>query len=142
MSSVWLVAHDFSPCSDAALAHAGKLASASGAKLSLLHAHADLRVQHERQDGSATYATEQAIRDKLKAAAAKVQEDFPNLEVETAATMGPPADTILEEADRLNAEMVVVGTHGRKGLSLLVMGSVAERVTQRCMRPVLVVKAK
>lgn len=138
----WLVAHDFSPCSDAALAHASKLAAAAGATLNVLHAHADLRVPTEHADGSETFEAEKRIADQLASAAASLRDRYPDLKVETSATTGPPAETILEEADRLNAEMIIVGTHGRTGLSALVLGSVAERVAKASKRPVLVVKAE
>ncbi len=50
-----------------------------------------------------------------------------------------PAAFILAEAIKQDAAMIVVGTHGRRGLSRLLMGSVAQRVVQGADRPVLVV---
>ena len=49
------------------------------------------------------------------------------------------ADGILAAADRIRADMIVMGTHGRSGLSRLVLGSVAEAVLRRAAVPVLVV---
>jgi len=49
------------------------------------------------------------------------------------------ADGILAAADRIRADMIVMGTHGRSGLSRLVLGSVAEAVLRRATVPVLVV---
>jgi nucleotide-binding universal stress UspA family protein len=53
---------------------------------------------------------------------------------------GPPASAITELADSLDAELLVVGTHGRTGFSRLALGSVAERVARAASSSVLVVR--
>jgi nucleotide-binding universal stress UspA family protein len=53
---------------------------------------------------------------------------------------GNPADVIVEMASDLLASVVVVGTHGRKGMQRMVMGSVAEAVVRNAGCPVLVVR--
>jgi nucleotide-binding universal stress UspA family protein len=55
---------------------------------------------------------------------------------------GDAAPLIVEMAGDLSADMVVVGTHGRKGLERLLLGSVAAAVVQHCGCPVLVVRKK
>ena len=55
---------------------------------------------------------------------------------------GDVAKLIVEMAADLSAEVVVIGTHGRKGLERLLLGSVASAVVQSCGCPVLVVRAK
>jgi nucleotide-binding universal stress UspA family protein len=55
---------------------------------------------------------------------------------------GDAATVILEMASDLLADVVVVGTHSRKGMQRLLMGSVAEMVVRNCGCPVLVVRAK
>lgn len=52
------------------------------------------------------------------------------------------ADAIVESAREANAEVIIVGTHGRKGLSHAILGSVAERVIREAAVPVLVVGPK
>jgi len=47
---------------------------------------------------------------------------------------------IVETADALNADLLVMGSHGRHGLDKLVLGSVAQRVLQHATQPVLVVR--
>jgi nucleotide-binding universal stress UspA family protein len=47
---------------------------------------------------------------------------------------------ILETASAINADLVVMGSHGRRGLEKLVLGSVAQRVLQHAHLPVLVVR--
>jgi nucleotide-binding universal stress UspA family protein len=53
---------------------------------------------------------------------------------------GNPADVIVSMASDLNAAVVVVGTHGRKGVQRMLMGSVAEAVVRNAGCPVLVVR--
>jgi nucleotide-binding universal stress UspA family protein len=55
---------------------------------------------------------------------------------------GDPAPLIVELASDLDADLVIVGTHGRKGLQRLLLGSVAAGVVERCGCPVLVVRQK
>jgi nucleotide-binding universal stress UspA family protein len=54
---------------------------------------------------------------------------------------GPPAQRIVFVAEELGADVIVMGTHGRKGLSRLLMGSVAEHVLRTAPCPVLTVRA-
>ena len=54
--------------------------------------------------------------------------------------LGDPGQVASDRAQELGAELIIVGSHGRTGLSRLVLGSVAERVTRLAHCPVLVVK--
>jgi len=56
---------------------------------------------------------------------------------ETLVTSGDPAERVLETARGLSADLIVMGTHGRKGLGHLVLGSAAERVVRESPIPVL-----
>ena len=51
--------------------------------------------------------------------------------------MGPAAKQIVEHAGKIGADLIVMGTHGRTGLSHLLLGSVAERVVRTAGCPVL-----
>jgi nucleotide-binding universal stress UspA family protein len=53
-----------------------------------------------------------------------------------------PADWICEEAERANADMIVMSTHGRSGMGRVIHGSVAERVSRHAPCPVLLVPAR
>ena len=55
---------------------------------------------------------------------------------------GEAADGILSQAEEMDADLIVLATHGRKGVSHFLIGSVAERVIRRSPRPVLVVRPK
>jgi nucleotide-binding universal stress UspA family protein len=54
--------------------------------------------------------------------------------------VGSPWEQILEAAREIGADLVVVGTHGRRGVSHVIMGSVAERVVRLSHLPVLTVR--
>jgi nucleotide-binding universal stress UspA family protein len=57
----------------------------------------------------------------------------------TTVTMGTPARSILDTADRIQASLIVMGTHGASGFERLVLGSVTEKVLRKARCPVLVV---
>lgn len=63
------------------------------------------------------------------------------IEVTTVATTGDVADAILTAAVDLGADAIVLGTHGRTGLSHLLLGSVAERVVRHAAVPVVTVRS-
>jgi nucleotide-binding universal stress UspA family protein len=71
------------------------------------------------------------VRDELAAR---------GIEVETVVREGYPATVIEEEAARLGADLIVIGTRGLSGLKHLLLGSIAERVVQKAPCPVLTVK--
>lgn len=52
------------------------------------------------------------------------------------------ADVIVSQAKKLRADLIVLGTHGRRGISRLVMGSDAEGVVRNTPAPVLLVRSK
>jgi nucleotide-binding universal stress UspA family protein len=53
---------------------------------------------------------------------------------------GDPAEEILAYADEIDADLIVMGTHGRTGIERRVIGSVAERVVRHAERPVMTVR--
>ena len=55
--------------------------------------------------------------------------------------IGSPASEILTVAEMEAAELIIMGSHGRRGLSRLVLGSVAEAVARSAKCPVLIVKS-
>lgn len=61
-------------------------------------------------------------------------------EIELAATMGDPADKIVERARTEAVDVIVVGTHGRSGVKRYWMGSVAEEIIRQAPCPVLTVR--
>lgn len=80
--------------------------------------------------GEKRYAIETASLTRLQSLAEPGEE--------TAVRVGTAADIILEHADAWDADLIVMGTHGRTGLAHFLNGSVAERVVRFARRPVLI----
>lgn len=79
------------------------------------------------------------IRHALEAMSEMVTEQqFGNVVLDV--RLGDPGQVVADLAEELDADLIVVGSHGRTGLTRLVLGSVAERVTRLAHCPVLVVK--
>lgn len=80
----------------------------------------------------------EAAAEDLETAAASVTDDV--AEVETVWEIGKPADVIIDTCEDADVDHVVMGSHGREGLSRLFLGSVAEAVIRRAPVPVTVVR--
>jgi nucleotide-binding universal stress UspA family protein len=113
---------DFSASSEAALGLACSLAHSHAARLIILHV-----VTHDLTNHW----------DALSQFQDRVVGQSPGFPVETCLREGAPAEEILRAADEVGADLVVMGSHGRTGLSRLLMGSVAETVMRRAGCPVL-----
>ena len=61
--------------------------------------------------------------------------------IETETPMQQVAETIAKEAARWGADLVVMGTHGRRGFQHLMLGSVTEQTVRRSSGPVLLIPA-
>jgi len=136
-----LVPIDFSEPSEAALAYARTIATKFGGRLQLLHVIED---PYRAAYAAEVYVPELAgLRDEL-IADARVRlkatlepTDFTNLNADFEAMIGTPAWTIVEYAKGHDIDLIVMGTHGRGGVSHLLMGSVAEKVIRTAACPVL-----
>jgi len=136
-----LVPVDFSDHSDKAMAMALDLARRYEAELILLHAvHLPIPVGHfpggdvTVEYGQLVEYAESAARSQLQA---RVDQVALGDRARTSLRTGDPVQVILDEAERRGADLIVMGTHGRSGLSRLFMGSVAERVVRASPCPVL-----
>ena len=78
-----------------------------------------------------------AARDTAKAAGFEAEAVL----IETETPMQQVAETIVKEAARWGADLVVMGTHGRRGFQHLMLGSVAEQTVRRSSGPVLLIPA-
>jgi nucleotide-binding universal stress UspA family protein len=135
-----LVAVDFSDYSEAALRYATFLAEKFGATLTLVHA---VEPYVYPEDLSAGFTIEEIDRrwmqrqkEKLETLRQTIKEGIPATVV---VTMGTAWNRIVGAAKSWNADLVVIGTHGRTGLKHALMGSTAERVVRHATIPVLVV---
>jgi len=137
-----LVPTDFSPRSDAALDYAAALATPLNAAVHLVHV-----VEEPFAGEWEMYVrAAQEIRDQLDAdarsrlATAVGRLDPRVVPVSTGIRHGSAFEGILYEAKAIGADLIVMGTHGRSGLSHLMLGSVAERVIRGAHCPVLAVR--
>lgn len=134
---------DFSDASREALETAAALAKRHGAALTLFHAYPV--PGYTFPDGSFVASSkmleelaEQANRHLAEWKAIAVAAGVPS--VESATAVGEPAHEIVTFATEKGMDLVVVGTHGRTGLTHALMGSVAERVVRKAPCPVLTVR--
>ncbi len=142
-----LVPVDFSPASEKAIVHAAELAKAFGAEIDVLHVwEAPKFLPPELV--IAGPGPQQTLAELSKTRAQTELDHFveqmSKLGVSVAwahAEEGSPASKIVEEASARAYDLVVVGSHGRTGMSRVLMGSVAERVVRHCKKPVLSVHA-
>ncbi len=142
-----LVPTDFSPSSHAALGYAVFLASRLGAAVEVLAVYESVAsVGPETQvvvPGVGARALSAVLHDRAREQLARFVTDVPGLRGEALATRlepGDPAQVILRIADEERFDLVVMGTHGRTGLSRLMMGSVTEKVVRGALCPVLTVR--
>ena len=69
-----------------------------------------------------------------------VEENFKGVEAEGRVVVGYAAEEILKTAVKENCDLIVMGTHGRKGIDRILFGSVAEKVVKRSSVPVLTIR--
>jgi len=141
-----LVAVDGSDTSQHALQHAIELARSSSARLRIVHVvdmgwlpiGPEIAIDTDaicaaRRDAGAKIvvaARETAHKAGIEAEVALIETGTPTQHV---------AEAIAGEAYRWSTELVVLGTHGRRGIERLMLGSVAEQMARRSPRPVLLV---
>jgi nucleotide-binding universal stress UspA family protein len=71
-----------------------------------------------------------------------IQDHFPDVSVQGKVITGYAAEEILRYAQEQNMDLIVMGTHGRKGIDRILFGSVAERVVKSSTIPVLTLRPK
>ena len=140
-----LVATDFSPGSRGAEEAALTLAAKVGATVTIFHAYQF--PTYVFFDGSAfplapsTMAQIVADVDAGLLAAKEAAAPY-GLPVQTVTEYGDPTEQIVKYALEKGFDLIVMGTHGRSGLSRLFMGSVAERVARTSQIPVMIVPTR
>jgi nucleotide-binding universal stress UspA family protein len=150
-----LVATDFSETAAAALAQAAKLATLSGAKMTLLHVIFAEKISETllgldameylaraadegpRGPGNAFDRLREAAQKKLHDAKNALPEPRPA--IETALAEGRPSVEIANYATDHTVDLIVLGTHGRSPIGKAFLGSVADHVLRQAEIPVMVV---
>ena len=139
-----LFATDFSDASGPAADYAMSLAKLTGAHLHVLHVINELD-EHQRVmiPREAFQLLEKEIElQSVKQLDRFCKEKASGLNTTTHAVVGAAFQKILETADKVNADLIVMGTHGRTGLDHVIVGSTAERVVRRSKIPVLTVRGQ
>ena len=126
---------DFDERSLEALELAQKLCVQNDATLYLLHVSPTVSVP---LGGVITKAVgdKELAREKLRSIANRLAA----IQHEIIVTSGDPATKIVEIAESLKAELIVIATHGRQGLPHFVLGSVAERIMREAPCPILTMR--
>jgi nucleotide-binding universal stress UspA family protein len=136
-----LVATDFSPPAQGALAWARLLSRTTGADVVLLHVvELSPEVLAAVPEEILAPAVGARIREYLMGQAHRRLEAASRPEEGVEVRMGGVAHHILKAVQELHADLVCMGTHGRTGLAHFVLGSVAEPVVRRSPVPVLTVR--
>jgi nucleotide-binding universal stress UspA family protein len=139
-----LVATDFSKTSAKALKSAIDLAKASRATLTILHAYVpfvplvpEQYLEAGTWDRVDTESRRWAERQLAKLAG---RARTSGVRASTKMVIGDPSRHIVRAARSLHADLIVVGTHGRQGLTKLFLGSVAQRVIATATCPVMTIR--
>ena len=130
-----------STCDDEPVRKAAELAKEFNANLYLVHA-----IEHMSSYGAAYGVAagadiEEMLLENASTAMKKLGDDINIGKDKQVIKVGPARTIILEEADKLNADLVVVGSHGRHGMRLL-LGSTANAVLHGATCDVLAVRLK
>jgi nucleotide-binding universal stress UspA family protein len=137
-----LVPSDFSECSDEALRYGLELARRFDARVHLLHVVQDPVTQPWAAEGFSVPLYEivdqwqRQAKERLEAAV----PDADRARVTAVSKVATPYAEILEYAAANQVDLIVMGTHGRGGVTHMLLGSIAERVVRRAPCPVLTVR--
>lgn len=134
-----LVATDFSTSSKAALWTAIVLAKRLNARAVLVHAvepPGSLQSGPLRADELSRRRSTQRLQKMISASRASEVID------DKIVIAGNPVEVVLDQAKHRKTDLIIVGTHGRRGMKRLMLGSVAEAVSRKAPCPVFVVKAQ
>ncbi|MBK6911792.1 MAG: universal stress protein [bacterium] len=136
---------DFSDPSFRALATADELARRYQAELHVLHVVLPVPlVELPPGAGSVAFDVKQYEADMLKAFRARLDETLaqfvkPDIPIHRYVEIGDPAHEIVQLADKIKPDVIVIATHGRTGLKRFIFGSVAEAVVRRSPCAVLTI---
>jgi nucleotide-binding universal stress UspA family protein len=137
-----LVATDFSDIAGGAANVGLELARAFSVPLVLLHVYGVPGTVYERVDLNLTAdfvrSLESSARATLNQEAARLADK--GVEISVVLKPGVAWETIVETASMVDAGLIVIGTHGRRGVPRAVLGSVAERVVRVSRLPVLTIR--
>ena len=132
-----LFATDFSPAAEAALPYAIGLAKQYGAKVHGLHVR--FPATYPIVGPEAMPQVLEAAEEQAKFEAEQLHEMFATVPHEVTITEGDLWPTLSEIVEKQKTDLIVMGTHGRKGVSRALLGSTAEEIFRKASCPVLTV---
>jgi nucleotide-binding universal stress UspA family protein len=142
-----LHATDYSKASERALQEAVDFAKQNNAEMLVVHVIQPVVPYVAGEDIGAAelyVKLEESTKQEAQRSMDKLMQRLERLGVKAKSLLlrGIPADQIVKAAKNRKADMIVIGTHGRTGLSKLFMGSVASRVISTAPSPVLTVRGR
>lgn len=132
---------DYSESSTAAFQMAVTLAHDYGARLTVLNVATPPPVMVAGELPVMPPVDNREYLNELLAKLRNIKTGYADVVIDRKLVEGDAATEILAMADTVEADLIVMGTHGRTGLSRLLMGSVAEQVLRKAHVPVLLTKA-
>jgi nucleotide-binding universal stress UspA family protein len=138
-----LVPVDFSCCSREALDFAASFARLFGASLTVLHVVVPYCPTDPYGVNLPQYFEPDLMNQAQKQLGLLVREAVPpEVLSQNLARQGRPANEIIQAAKEMDADLIIISTHGRTGLKHVVFGSTAEYVVRHATCPVLTLRAK
>jgi nucleotide-binding universal stress UspA family protein len=136
-----LVATDFSPTSTAALAYAVQLAIATRGEVTLMHAYElpIIGLPEGALLATAEVANRLITSSEQTLAMLADAHSREGVRIKWVLRQGVPHEEVQKLADEMDADLIVVGTHARKGLQRFLLGSVAEKIIRTVERPILTI---
>lgn len=135
-----LIAHDGSKLSDTALRTAVEIATKFNSSLTVLSVIPELYLT-ELSDMDRKKIMD-ALTEETRISMEKIRVSLSGkpIESKTIIRQGPPAEKIIETAQKMKVDLIVTGSHGRHGARKFLMGSVSSKVVDHAHCPVLIVK--
>ncbi|HEY5370835.1 MAG TPA: universal stress protein [Hanamia sp.] len=149
-----LIAIDYNPTAKIIAASGFELAKSMNAEVVLLHVVADytyyssldyspvLGFDSFSNLGAIQTNTVLELQNAAKDYLEKIKRQLGGNSIQTLVKEGDTGDAILEAANDSNADIIVMGTHGRRGLDKILMGSVAEKVMRHSKVPLFIIPSK
>ncbi len=135
-----LVPLDGSELAEVALPYAEELAGRLGSEITLVHVYETADAQYERMHQAYIQKMVEATKQGAERFLAKSKAK--RVKVKPALLVGHAAEEIVDYADKENADLIIIATHGRSGISRWVLGSVATKVLSAAKRPVALIRAE
>jgi nucleotide-binding universal stress UspA family protein len=141
-----VVGTDGSPTASSAVGEAIELAKQSGSRLDIITAFEPIPAERLRQEGQTdvpgdvryAFNPNEDANVTLDNAAGPARNE--GVEVQTHAREGDPADAILDVAEEINADLIVVGNKGMTGAKRFLLGSVPNKVSHHAPCDVMIVR--